>query len=40
MPYKYQLSEEAELDIYEGYFWYESQRKGLGEEFLDCLDQA
>ena len=40
MPINYQLSEEAELDVANGYEWYESKREGLGEEFLDSLDQA
>ena len=40
MPYSYQLSEEAEEDVYEGYLWYEEQREGLGEEFLDTLDKV
>ena len=40
MPYNYQLSEEAESDVYEAYFWYEKQQKGLGEGFLDTLDAA
>ena len=40
MPVNYQLSDEAELDVAEGYEWYESQREGLGEEFLEALDQA
>jgi toxin ParE1/3/4 len=40
MPYNYQLSEEAESDVEEGYKWYESKRGGLGEEFLSSLDQA
>jgi len=29
---------EAELDIAEGYAWYERRRAGLGEEFLSALD--
>jgi plasmid stabilization system protein ParE len=40
MAYNYRLSEEAESDIYEGYEWYKSKRKNLGEEFLASLDQA
>lgn len=40
MPYNYQLSEEAETDIYESYVWYESQQLMLGEKFLDSLDSA
>ena len=40
MAYKYRLSEEAELDVFESYIWYEKQKEGLGEEFLDTLDVA
>jgi toxin ParE1/3/4 len=40
MPYNYQLSDEADLDVEDGYLWYESQREGLGEIFLESLDQA
>ncbi|MDN3670663.1 type II toxin-antitoxin system RelE/ParE family toxin [Echinicola jeungdonensis] len=40
MPYNYQLSEEAESDVFESYLWYEKQKKGLGEEFLDAIDAA
>jgi hypothetical protein len=34
MPYNFQVSREAEDDIFEAYFWYESQSTGLGEKFL------
>ena len=40
MPYKYNLSQEAEHDMFEAYVWYEEQRAGLGEEFLESLDKA
>ena len=40
MPYNYQLSEEAETDIYESYVWYESQQLMLGEKFLNSIDSA
>lgn len=40
MPYNYQLSEEAESDIYQSFLWYERQQVGLGIEFLDVLDVA
>lgn len=33
MSYKYQLSEEAELDVLEGFVWYESKKIGLGKNF-------
>lgn len=40
MPYKYNLSQEAEDDMLEAYLWYEQQKTGLGEEFLESLDKA
>ena len=40
MSYNYQLSEEAESDIEQGYLWYESKQEGLGEAFLESLDKA
>lgn len=40
MPYNYNLSSEAEDDMLEAYIWYKQQRSGLGEEFLESLDQA
>ena len=32
------VAPEAGEDIAETYAWYESQRSGLGEEFLSCVD--
>ncbi len=29
---------DAQTDIAEAYAWYEVQRRGLGEEYLVCLD--
>ncbi|PZX47599.1 type II toxin-antitoxin system RelE/ParE family toxin [Algoriphagus chordae] len=40
MPYNYQLSEEAESDVYESYIWYETQQIGLGEKFLESINAA
>jgi len=34
------IRSEAELDINDAYKWYESQRKGLGEDFLLCIEEA
>ena len=31
---------EAEADISDAYKWYESQRKGLGESFLLCIEES
>ncbi len=31
---------EAESDIKDAYQWYEAQRKGLGESFLLCIEEA
>jgi plasmid stabilization system protein ParE len=40
MPYNYNLSQEAEADMLEAYVWYEEQKAGLGEEFLESLEKA
>ena len=32
------IAPEAAVDIDEAYGWYEYQRDGLGEEFLNCVD--
>jgi plasmid stabilization system protein ParE len=32
------VAPDAERDIDAAYSWYESQRVGLGEEFLSCVD--
>jgi toxin ParE1/3/4 len=32
------VSEEAEQELRTAYLWYESKRRGLGEEFLLCLE--
>lgn len=40
MNFNYQLSDEAELDVEEGYLWYEEKQEGLGEQFLESLDAA
>lgn len=34
------IQAEAEADINDAYQWYESQRKGLGESFLLCIEEA
>ncbi len=38
MNVKLTIAPEVEQDIAEAYAWYESQRPGLGEEFLGCVD--
>jgi plasmid stabilization system protein ParE len=38
MAADFALSLEAGQDVDETYAWYESQRVGLGEEFLGCVD--
>ncbi len=38
MSYTLFFTDDAREDILEGYKWYEEQREGLGEEFLDNLD--
>ena len=40
MDYIYQLSEEAEEDVIEGYEWYEKRQLGLGDRFISALDLA
>ncbi len=39
MNFELILKEEADREIGEGYRWYELQRKGLGELFLDEVDK-
>lgn len=34
------IQSDAEADIKDAYQWYESQRKGLGESFLLCIEEA
>jgi plasmid stabilization system protein ParE len=38
MAAKLIVAPEVERDLAEAYAWYESQRVGLGEDFLDCVD--
>jgi plasmid stabilization system protein ParE len=38
MAAKLIIATEAEQDIDDAYGWYECQRAGLGEEFLNCVD--
>ena len=40
MTKKIIVRSEAEADISDAYKWYESQRKGLGENFLLCIEEA
>jgi plasmid stabilization system protein ParE len=40
MKFPVRLREEAELDLAEAATWYESQRSGLGNEFLDSVLEA
>lgn len=37
MTYTIRLREEAEIDLEEAASWYESQRQGLGHDFLDTV---
>ena len=37
---KITLRKEAQKDIEEIYEWYELKRDGLGEEFLNCIDEV
>lgn len=38
MEYQLEIKEEAALDIKQAYFYYEENRLGLGERFLDTLE--
>ena len=38
MIYNLVLKEEADNDVFEAYNWYESRLKGLGDQFLDELE--
>jgi plasmid stabilization system protein ParE len=38
MAYKLEIRPLARTEIWEAYDWYELQRKGLGEEFLNELE--
>lgn len=40
MTYIVRLREEAELDLEDAASWYESQRSGLGQDFLDTVLQS
>jgi plasmid stabilization system protein ParE len=40
MKYQLVVEPEAEVDLDEAYRWYESQRSGLGGEFIACVDAA
>ncbi len=38
MLYELEIAPLAKLEILDAYDWYESRRKGLGEEFLEALE--
>lgn len=40
MNYKYVMHEGAINDLAEAYIWYETQREGLGEEFLSAIREV
>jgi plasmid stabilization system protein ParE len=40
VSYTVHIRHDAELDIEEAAFWYEKQREGLGDEFLDQIQAA
>ncbi|MDH5356741.1 MAG: type II toxin-antitoxin system RelE/ParE family toxin [Gammaproteobacteria bacterium] len=35
-----QYTERARIDLEKAFVWYERQRRGLGFEFLDCVENA
>jgi hypothetical protein len=38
MPYKIEIRPLAKVEIFEAYDWYDTQREGLGLEFLNELE--
>jgi plasmid stabilization system protein ParE len=40
MNYVLVFRPEVREELNEAYSWYESQKPGLGEEFLDCVDET
>jgi plasmid stabilization system protein ParE len=40
LSYALEFRPEAEEDLRSAYHWYESQRAGLGEQFLLCIEAA
>lgn len=40
MNYVLVFRPEVLLELNEAYSWYESQKPGLGDEFLDCVDET
>lgn len=40
MKYQLELTEEARFDIEEAWLWYDQQKTGLGEEFLNSLEAS
>ncbi len=38
MKFDLLLSDEARLDVFEAFLWYEKQRDGLGLDFELCLE--
>lgn len=39
MNYRLVIKEEADLEIIESYLWYEEQQPGLGEDFLQEVEE-
>ena len=40
MPRQIILTPEAKADAHDAYGWYEEQDRGLGDDFLGCLESA
>jgi len=40
VTYVIRLRAEAESDLFDAAAWYERQRKGLGQEFVDAIERA
>lgn len=39
MNYALVFRPEVREELNEAYYWYESQKRGLGDEFLDCVNE-
>ena len=40
MDYALVFRPEVRDELNEAYNWYESQQRGLGDQFLDCVDET
>jgi len=40
MTFSLYIQEEAEADMTDAWLWYEEQKRGLGDEFLTCINDV